>query len=123
MNGYANAWATSCPPYLAAVVLENDKILYRAGISDRPFGEFFSQEPPVSVLQARIDKAILPVWPSGAISQIDTSFSIKIPAGTTVYVGDVGTQSGFYIGGTQQIIVPKSWAVKGAQVINSSPLK
>ena len=105
------------------VTLQNDTILYRAGTADQPLGQFFSKEPPTSVLQTRIDKAVLPEWPGGGTSPIDTSFAVKIPAGTQVHVGEVGTQSGFYIGGTQQIVVPKPWTINGVQVIDSSPLK
>jgi hypothetical protein len=74
-------------------------------------------------LQTRIDKAVLPEWPGGAKSPIDTSFAVKIHAGTQVYVGKVGSQGGFYVGGTQQIVVPKPWLIDGVQVINSRPLK
>jgi hypothetical protein len=106
------------------ITLQNDAVLYRAGTAKTPLGEYFSLEPPSGVLQARIDKAVLPVWPrTGTQSIIDTSFAVKIPAGTKVYVGQVGSQSGFYVGGTQQIVIPKPWTINGVQVINSSPLK
>lgn len=52
----------------------------------------------------------------------DTVFEI-IPAGTKVYVGEVGSQGGVYVGGTQQIVVQQPWLNEGVQVINSSPLK
>ncbi|WP_330210751.1 two-partner secretion domain-containing protein [Pseudomonas sp. AM4(2022)] len=107
----------------SVVTLERDTVLYRAGTADKPLGQFFSSEPPVGVSQTRIDKAVLPEWPGGAKSPIDTTFEIKIPAGTKVYVGEVGSQGGFYIGGTQQIVVQKPWLIDGVQVINSSPLK
>lgn len=105
------------------IKLEHDTILYRSGTANQPLGQFFSLEQPVSVLQTRIDKAVLPVWPGGAVSPLDTVYAIKIPAGTSVYVGEVGYQSGFYLGGSQQIVVPKPWTIQGVQVINSSPLK
>lgn len=105
------------------ITLQNDTVLYRAGTANNPLGEYFSLESPSGVLQTRIDKAVLPEWPSGAKSPIDTSFAVKIPAGTQIYVGEVGTQSGFYVGGTQQIVIPKPWTINGVQVINSSPLK
>lgn len=106
-----------------AVTLEQDTILYRAGTANQPLGQFFTQEPPIGVLQTRIDKAVLPVWPGGATSPVDTSFAVKIPAGTQVYIGEVGSQGGFFVGGTQQIVVPKPWLIDGVQVINLSPLK
>eukprot|EP01022_Parablepharisma_sp_SALTPOND_P005993 TRINITY_DN1243_c0_g1_i1.p1 TRINITY_DN1243_c0_g1~~TRINITY_DN1243_c0_g1_i1.p1 ORF type:complete len:800 (+),score=126.78 TRINITY_DN1243_c0_g1_i1:840-3239(+) len=105
------------------VTLQNDTILYRAGTADQPLGQFFSTEPPTGVLQTRIDKAVLPKWPGGGTSPIDTSFAIKIPAGTQVHIGEVGTQTGFYVGGTQQVVVLKPWTIPGVQVINSNPLK
>lgn len=83
------------------VTLPKDTVLYRAGTAERPLGQFFSQEAPTGVLQTRIDKAVLPTWPGGGTSPIDTSFGVKIPAGTQVYVGEVGSQGGFYVGGTQ----------------------
>ncbi|MBX8547681.1 DUF637 domain-containing protein, partial [Pseudomonas cichorii] len=105
------------------VVLQNDTVLYRAGTAERELGQFFSQEKPGGVIQSRIDKAVLPVWPNGAKSPIDTSFAVKIPAGTTVYVGKVGTQEGFYVGGTEQIVVVKPWAIEGVKVLETEPLK
>lgn len=80
-------------------------------------------ESPQSILQSRIDKAILPKWSDGGISPIDSSFAIKIPAGTKVYVGEVGFQHGIYVGGTQQIVIPKAWTIKGAEIMGVKPLK
>ncbi len=105
------------------VTLEKDTVLYRAGTVDQPLGQFFSSEPPIGVVQTRIDKAVLPEWPGGAKSPINTTFAIKIPAGTKVYAGEVGSQGGFYIGGSQQIVVQKPWLIDGVKVIGSSPLK
>ncbi|MFP1883655.1 VENN motif pre-toxin domain-containing protein, partial [Lonsdalea quercina] len=105
------------------MVLQEDTVLYRGGVSDKPYGQFFSSEAPQGVLQTRIDKAVLPKWPGGGTSPIDTSFAIKIPAGTRVYVGEVGSQNGIYVGGTQQIVVLKPWAIKGTEIIESKPLK
>jgi filamentous hemagglutinin len=106
-----------------AVTLEKDTVLYRAGTANQPLGQFFSQEPPSGILQTRIDKAVLPEWPGGAKSPIDTSFAVRIPTGTQVYLGEISSQGGFYVGGTQQIVVPKPWLIDGVQVIYSSPLK
>lgn len=105
------------------VVLENDTLMHRAGTVDQPLGQFFDLEPPQGILQARIDKAVLPEWPGGAKSPIDTSFEIKIPAGTKVYVGEVGSQGGVYVGGTQQVIVQKPWLIEGVEVIGTRPLQ
>lgn len=59
----------------------------------------------------------------GATSPIDSSIAIKIPAGTKVYLGEVGTQNGFYVGGTRQIVVPKPWSITGTEIIEINPLK
>jgi hypothetical protein len=106
-----------------AVTLEKDTVLSRAGTADQPLGQFFDLDKPSSVVQTRIDKAVLPVWPGGAKSPIDTAFEIKIPAGTQVYVGEVGSQGGAFVGGTRQIVVQKPWTIDGVEIINSSPLK
>ncbi|MDF0607197.1 hypothetical protein HZU77_016395 [Neisseriaceae bacterium TC5R-5] len=105
------------------VTLQKDTIFYRAGIADQPLGQFFSQTPPIGVLQTRIDKAVLPRWPNGGASPIDTYFAVKIPAGTQVHIGNVGSQNGFYIGGTGQVVIPKPWTIPGVEVVNSGLLK
>lgn len=81
------------------VTLEKDTFLYRAGTADKPLGQFFSSDLPQSAIQTKINKAIPPEWPGGTKAPIDTVFSVKIPAGTKVYVGEFRSQSGFYIGG------------------------
>ncbi|SMS01155.1 Putative deoxyribonuclease RhsC [Vibrio mangrovi] len=105
------------------VSLKEDTILYRAGTESNPYGQFFSVEPPISEIQTRIDKAVLPVWPGGGKSPIDTAFELKIPAGTKVYVGEVGSQSKAFIGGTEQIVVLQPWALEGVEVMGSKALK
>ena len=107
----------------SARVLKEDIILYRAGEAGKPLGQFFSKDPPKGVLQTRIDKAVLPVWPGGAKSVIDTGYAIKIPKGTTVYTGKVAPQGGIYLGGTQQVVVLEPWKIEGVEVINSFSLK
>lgn len=103
-------------------VLSRDTDFYRAGVSNIEYGQYFSLNRPQSVIQTRIDKAVLPKWPNGAESPIDTAFKIRVPKGTKVYVGEVGTQNGFYMGGTQQIVIPEAWNVPGIQVIDRWPL-
>ncbi len=104
-------------------ILEEDIILYRAGTADRPFGQFFSKDMPISEIQTRIDKAVLPIWPGGAKSPIDTVFKVQIPAGTTIYTGRIGSQGGHFVGGTQQIVVKQPWLTDGVIIIGSSSLK
>ncbi|MCF2872993.1 DUF637 domain-containing protein, partial [Octadecabacter sp. G9-8] len=105
------------------VVLDQDIILNRAGTRDTPLGQFFTQSAPDSVISTRIDSAVLPEWPGGSTSPLDTAFEVRIPAGTKVYVGEVSSQGGFYVGGTQQIVVPKPWLIDGVEVIGSTPLQ
>lgn len=104
-------------------LLDKDITLYRAGTADRPLGQFFSKDIPISGIQTRIDKAILPVWPGGAKAPIDTFFKVRIPAGTTIHTGRIGSQGGPFVGGTQQIVVEQPWLLEGVKVLGSSPLK
>jgi hypothetical protein len=106
-----------------AVKLDKDTILRRAGVDGKPLGQFFGEEAPSGIVQTRIDKAVLPEWPGGGKSPIDTAFDVKIPAGTEVYIGEVGSQGGFYVGGTPQIVVVEPWKIPGVEVMGSSPLK
>lgn len=98
-------------------------ILQRAGTSQKPFGQSFSFEKPVSEIQTRIDKAIKPVWPSGGLSPIDTGFGIKIPRGSIVHVGDVANQGGVFLGGTRQVVIEAPWQIKGIEVVDNYSLQ
>ncbi|NQZ05943.1 MAG: hypothetical protein HRT35_02170 [Algicola sp.] len=106
-----------------AHTLQYDTILYRAGTLNEPLGRFFSLKAPTSALQQRIDYAVLPVWPGGGKSPLDTIFKIKIPKGTTVYKGQTGSQNGIYVGGAEQIVLPTPWLINGLKVVKSSKLK
>ena len=88
------------------VILKQDTVLYRAGTSAKPIGDFFVAKPPQGIIQSRIDSAILPEWPDGVESPIDSVISARIPAGTKIYVGPASSQGSLYVGGTQQIVVP-----------------
>ncbi|MBC8947158.1 hypothetical protein [Xenorhabdus indica] len=105
------------------VILGRDTEMYRAGVSTNEFGRFFSLDKPQSVIQTRIDKAVLPKWPNGGESPLDTVYKFTVPKGTKVYVGEVGVQKGFYLGGTEQIVITASWDVKGMKVIEQGVLK
>ncbi len=91
--------------------------MYRVGVSHKPMGQYFSMDRPLGIMQSRIDKGVLPVWPTGAKSKIDTVFKIKISSGSNSYVGEVGAQESFYIGGTHQIAIPEAWELLGIKVI------
>jgi hypothetical protein len=105
------------------VRLTQDTILYRAGTADKPLGQFFSLREPQGVLQTRIDQAVLPRWPDGGTSPLDTAFAVRIPAGTEVYVGRIAAQGGIYGGGTDQILVRQPWAIDGVQVMGARPIR
>jgi len=106
----------------AEIVLESDTVLYRAGSAGKPLGQFYDVDPPQGVLQSRIDKAILPKWPGGGTSPIDSVIAVKIPKGTKVYVGQVSSQGGVFIGGTLQVVVPSPWKILGVKVETIKPL-
>ena len=102
--------------------LDEDTVLYRAGVEGKPLGQFFSSDPSVGVIQTRIDKAIPLEWADGTPAPLDTGYAIKFPAGTTIYSGEVANQGGIFMGGTEQIFISQPWNVPGAQVIGSWPL-
>ncbi|MFC3932563.1 hypothetical protein ACFOSE_07295, partial [Streptococcus dentapri] len=106
--------------------LERDTILYRAGSSDNPMGQWFTVEAPNSRAQVRIDTAVKDIWmnPDGSYSgqsPIDKVYKIKIPKGTTIYDGPVGSQGGIYLGGIgkQQIFIDSPWNIEGVEVLDS----
>lgn len=103
--------------------LLDDVVLHRAGTKLKPFGQSFSFDRPISELQTRIDKAVLPEWPTGGISPIDTGFGIRIPKGSIVHVGDVANQGGLFMGGTRQVVVQAPWLIRGVDVVDTYSLK
>ena len=106
-----------------AYKLHEDTVIYRAGKSGTAFGEYFSFENPISELQVRIDKAIMHEWPDAKKSIIDTVFAIKIPKGTEIFIGKIKNQGSIYLGGTEQILIPKPWLLEGAEVVYSYRIK
>lgn len=111
-------------------VLTEDRIYYRGGNSDNALGQWFTAEPPESVVKVRIDTAVKPQWIdpiTGELtgeSVVDTVYAIKIPKGTTVYTGPVGSQGGAYCGGynIMQTFIKEPWKLD-YQVISKSPLE
>ncbi len=116
-----------------AVELLEDVILHRGGDSNgKALGQWFTEEPPTSVAQVRIDTAVKPQWidpVTGELtgsSPVDTVYAIKIPAGTIVYEGPVGYQGDIFVGGgdIKQIFVHEPWKLPGVEVIgNPTPIK
>ena len=105
------------------ITLSTDTIFYRGGVDGRPIGQFFGYEQPRGVLQTRVDKAVLPKWPNGSASPLDSYYEIQIPAGTKVYMGEVGYQTSLYAGGTEQVVVPTPWKIPGVKIVGSGNLK
>ena len=109
-------------------VLSEDRIMYRGGNSTNPYGRWFTSEPPESVVKVRIDTAVRPQWidpVTGGLtgeSVVDTVYAIKIPKGTTIYTGPVGTQGGMYVGGydVMQSYIDAPWAF---EVVGVTSLK
>lgn len=111
------------------IELQESTILYRGGEMDTPLGQWFTFEPPSSVANVRIDSAVRPQWidTQGGLtgtSPINAVHAVRIPAGTTIYVGPVGTQGGVYLGGHSQIqiFVQTPWTNPDVEVVNSAPL-
>lgn len=105
------------------ITLLTDTTFYRGGIEGRPLGQFFGYEQPQGVFQTRVDKALLPKWPDGNASPLDSYHEIQIPAGTKVYVGEVGYQTELYSGGTEQVVVPAPWKIPGVKILGNGGLK
>ncbi|MBQ2922123.1 MAG: RHS repeat-associated core domain-containing protein, partial [Tyzzerella sp.] len=109
-------------------VLQEDRIMYRAGNAENPYGRWFTSEPPASVANVRIDTAVKTHWidpKTGACeasSYIDNVYAIKVPKGTTVYTGPVGPQGGAYVGGynVMQTYIDAPWTF---EVIGKTPLQ
>lgn len=105
------------------ITLSTDTTFYRGGVDGRPLGQFFGYEQPQGVLQTRVDKALLPIWPNGSESPLNAYHEIQIPTGTKVYVGEVGYQTDIFLGGTEQVIVPTPWKIPGVNIIGNGTLK
>lgn len=105
------------------ITLSADTTFYRGGVEGRPLGQFFGYEQPQGVLQTRVDKALLPQWPNGSVSPLNAYHEIQIPAGTKVYVGEVGYQTDIYSGGTEQVVVPTPWKIPGVNFLSNGILK
>ncbi len=109
-------------------ILQEDKIMYRAGNSQNPYGRWFTSEPPKSIANVRIDTAVKVHWTNpktGAwesSSYIDNVYAIRIPKGTTIYTGPVGPQGEAYVGGygIMQTYIEAPWTF---EVVKKIPLK
>ncbi len=110
----------------ATMDLLEDLVLYRAWTpgQSREFGGFWSLDKPVGSLQTRIDSALLPEWGvlrgTGFRSQATDFTTIKVPAGTRVHAGEVGSQGGQWVGGGSQILIEggpqEVWKIDGGKL-------
>jgi hypothetical protein len=105
------------------IITTEPVVLYRAGTKDVPLGQFLSTEQPTGVIQTRVDQAVLPVWPGGGTSPVDSVVKVTIPAGIKLYYGEIGAQNGFYVGGTPQIVVQSPWKIPGVKSELIGPLQ
>ena len=104
--------------------LDQEVVLYRVGNSTRPFGDYYTFVKPRGSLEARIDRAIPPVWPGESNKNIvDTAYSVSIPKGTTIHLGKAAPQGGIYVGGTEQIYIQNTKHLEGVKVLEKYPLK
>lgn len=109
-------------------VLQKDRIMYRAGDAQNPYGRWFTSEPPASVANVRIDTAVRTHWidpKTGAYEEntyIDNVYAIKVPKGNTIYTGPVGPQGGVHVGGynVMQTYIDVPWTF---EVVGKTPLQ
>lgn len=114
-----------------AITLQEDKILYRAGEGGggkKALGQWFTEAPATSDIQARVDSAVKLGWNDPATgkitawSEIDSAYKVRIPKGTTVYVGPAGSQGGALVGGKEQIFVQRPWDLPGVKALEETRL-
>ncbi|UTJ49416.1 hypothetical protein NLZ15_10540 [Atlantibacter subterranea] len=103
--------------------LTDDTVFFRGGTHSVQLGRFFSYETPQGIIQTRMDKALLPVWPDGKQSPLDSYHVISIPEGTKIYVGQVSYQTDLYAGGTEQVVIPAPWDIPGVKILHSGAIK
>jgi hypothetical protein len=111
-------------------VLNESKRYFRAGDANTPLGQWFTETPPNSVAEVRINTAVKEQWldKNGVLtgsSPINTVYEIEIPIGTTIYKGPVGPQGGIYQGGlnVDQIYIKEPWNIEGVKIIESNQIK
>ena len=110
----------------SVIELTKDITAYRAWTpgQSHEFGAYWSLERPRGSLETKINSALIPEW--GYLrdqnqkvhsAQADRYTKIVIPKGTTIYIGEVGSQSqrGAFVGGGSQLLIKgganPDWAV------------
>lgn len=87
------------------MIFQEDRIMFRAGNSQNPYGRWFTDEATTSITNVRIDTAVKPRWTDPitgvceASSDIEKVYAIRVHKGTAVYKGPVGHKGGCYLGG------------------------
>ncbi len=105
-------------------ILDQDISLYRVGYSKgKNISDFYTFDKITSEILARIDNAILPVWPTGGRSIVDVCYKVRIPKGTTIHIGQSAPQGGIFLGGTTQVYIEEAIKIKGITVLEKSSLK
>ena len=109
-----------------ATVLSEDLVLFRGGDSNE-LGQYFTESPPLSEVQSRIDYAVEKHWLDSkghyqGTSIVDTGHAVLIPQGTTIYSGPTAGRGGALAGGGEQIFIEKPWNIPGVQHLASWPL-
>lgn len=99
----------------ADIVLNEPTIVYRAwspGTWAAEDGAYWSLERPQGTLQTKIDSGLLPEWGGGRPpfdpnmrSQATNWTAIMLPKGTTISIGEVGSQNGAWVGGGSQLLI------------------
>lgn len=87
-------------------------------------GQFWSDTRPQSVETVRRDMAVLPEWPGGGKSPLNTGYDVAFPPGTVFYYGEVADQGGKYVGGGMQYLIQAPWMSEPKPLLlDSWPLK
>ncbi|MBQ9725689.1 MAG: hypothetical protein IJV56_10210, partial [Neisseriaceae bacterium] len=97
----------------ATIVTSEEVTLYRVWSPNQSgeFGAYWTLNKPTGILQSKIDSALLPEWGNIKVSdnvkinhQATHYTEIKVPKGTKLYVGEVGSQGGAWVGGNSQVL-------------------
>ncbi|MCY7026292.1 hypothetical protein MK367_07080 [Streptococcus sanguinis] len=95
--------------------------------ADAQINEYYKIKDAVRNSSVGSQPVVGPQLPYGSYSgrsAIDKVYKIKIPKGTTIYDGPVGSQGGIYQGGLnkEQIFIDSPWNLDGVEVIDSWPI-
>jgi len=103
-----------------------EDVFYRMG-GENSRGQWYTREQQMSEVQARSDLAIKRDWTdprTGEItgrSPIEVQQSYKVPKGASYYEGPAGYQGGGFVGGGNQIFIPRE--TEGMELLKEELLK